>query len=52
MKHNLKYFLPLVIVFFSACNNNKENEVPRQQNTLIFPQGNKNTTDNFKEKYG
>ena len=48
MKHNLKYFLPLVMVFFSACNNNKKNEVPKQQNALIFPQGDKNITDNFK----
>lgn len=47
MKHNLKYVLPLAIVFFAACNNNPKMDDGKQQNALVFPQGEKITNDNF-----
>jgi quercetin dioxygenase-like cupin family protein len=46
MKHNLKYILPLAIVLFTACNNQKTGDA-KQQNALIFPQGEKITNANF-----
>lgn len=48
MKHNLKYILPLVIAFLTACDNKQKMEDTKRGNTLIFPKGDKNTTDNFK----
>jgi len=46
MKHNLKYILPLVIAFFTACNNNKKMDDVKQ-NALVFPKGEKITNENF-----
>lgn len=47
MKYHFKYILPLVIVFFTACNNNQKTEETTQQKDLLFPQGNKITNANF-----
>lgn len=47
MKHNLKYILPLVIVLFTACNNNQEMDDTKQQNALVFPRGEKIANENF-----
>lgn len=46
MKYNLKYILPLVVVLFTACNNNQKME-DTKQHALVFPQGKKITNDNF-----
>jgi len=43
MKHIFEY-LPLAIILFTACNNNKKME---NRNTLVFPQGEKINNDNF-----
>src|SRR3546814_9696907 len=45
-KYNLKYVLPLVIAFFTACNNNKKMDDVKQ-NALVFPKGEKITNENF-----
>ncbi|OJV74705.1 MAG: cupin [Bacteroidia bacterium 44-10] len=47
MKHNFKYILPLVIALFTACNNNQNTAETKQQNDLVFPQGEKITNANF-----
>lgn len=47
MKHNLKYILPLVIVLFTACNNNQKMDDTKQQNALVFPRGEKIANENF-----
>lgn len=47
MKRNLKYIVPVAIALFTACNNNQKMEEPKQQNTLVFPQGKKITNENF-----
>ena len=47
MKYNLKYILPLVVVFFTACNNNQKTGNTKQQTELVFPQGEKITNANF-----
>lgn len=47
MKHNFKYILPLVIVLFTACNNNQKTEETKEQNNLVFPQGEKIANANF-----
>ena len=47
MKHNLKYILPLIIVFFVACTNHQNMEGAKQQNALAFPQGKTITNNNF-----
>lgn len=47
MKHKLKYILPLAIILFTACNTNQKMEETKQQNELVFPQGNKITNVNF-----
>lgn len=47
MKRNLKYILPLVIILFTACNNNQKIEETKQQKELVFPQGEKITNANF-----
>ncbi len=46
MKHNLKYILPLVIVFFTGCNNLDKME-SNKETAVIFPQGEKITNENF-----
>ena len=46
MQHNLKYILPLAVFFFTACNNKKMDNI-KQQNALVFPQGEKITNNNF-----
>src|SRR3546814_12705256 len=45
-KYNLKYVLPLVIAFFTACNNNKKMDDVKQ-NALVFPKGEKITNENL-----
>ncbi len=47
MSCHFKYILPLVIVFFTACNNKQKMEEPTQQNQPIFPKGEKITSNNF-----
>lgn len=47
MKHNLKNILPLVIVLFTACNDNQKMEETTQHNEPVFPKGEKVTNDNF-----
>lgn len=47
MKHNLKNILPLVIVLFTACNNNQKMEETTKHNEPVFPKGEKVTNDNF-----
>jgi quercetin dioxygenase-like cupin family protein len=47
MKFNFKYILPLVAVLFAACKNNQKMEKEKQQNELVFPQGEKITNSNF-----
>ena len=46
MKHNLRYLLPLAIVFFTACKNLDSMETNKKP-TPVFPQGEKITNDNF-----
>jgi len=47
MKHNIKYILPVVVLLFMACNSNQKIEDAKQQNALVFSQGEKVTNDNF-----
>ncbi len=47
MKHNFKYILPIFIVFLVACKSNNQADGINQGNELLFPQGDKNTSDNF-----
>ncbi len=47
MKHKFKYILPLVVVLFTACNNNQKMEETKKQSELVFPQGEKITNANF-----
>lgn len=44
MKHHLKYFLPVVVLLFAAC---QDNEDAYDTKALIFPQGDKNSSTNF-----
>lgn len=46
-EYNLKYTLLFVIVLFTACGNNQKKENIKQQNALVFPQGEKITNGNF-----
>lgn len=47
MKKNLKYILPLVILLFTACNNNHKMVETTQQNEPAFPKGEKIVSENF-----
>ena len=47
MKHNIKYILPVVVLLFMACNSNQKIEDAKQQNALVFSQGEKVRNDNF-----
>jgi len=47
MKYSLTHILPLVLVFFAACNSDPKQEESNQQSALIFPQGEKITNANF-----
>lgn len=47
MKWNLKYILPLIIVFVTACNINQKAENAKQAKAAVFPQGEKITNPNF-----
>lgn len=47
MKHHLKYFLPLAIIFFSACSSNQKAGDTKQEKERVFPQGEKITNNNF-----
>lgn len=47
MRKKLKYILPLVIVFFTACSNHQKQENNGHQSALIFAQGEKITNNNF-----
>ncbi len=47
IRHNLKYCLPLAIILFTACNNNRKTEETKQQNETVFPQGEKIINANF-----
>ncbi len=47
MKHRYKYILPLVMVFFMACNNDQKMEDSKQHTAIVFPQGEKITNENF-----
>lgn len=48
MNPNLKYMLAVMVFLFTACDKNQKLENVPQQNGLIFPQGDKNTNDNFR----
>lgn len=46
----MKYQIPnlaLIVFLFVACNQHKKIEDARSQSQLVFPKGNRNTTDNF-----
>ena len=47
MKRNIKYILTSVVLLFMACNSNQKTEDAKQQNAIVFPQGEKVTNDNF-----
>jgi quercetin dioxygenase-like cupin family protein len=47
MQNHLKYIVPLLAVFFTACGSTQKTEDAKQQNALIFPQGKKITNENF-----
>lgn len=47
MKWNLKCVLPLLLFVISACNNKKEMDKLKNENTLVFPKGEKITNNNF-----
>lgn len=47
MKHNIKYILPIAVLFFMACNSDQKIEEAKQQSALVFPKGQKVTNDNF-----
>lgn len=48
MRDNLKYYiLPLVITLFAACKNNHKMDDTKPQSSLIFPQGEKISNNNF-----
>ena len=46
MKNDIKYILFLLIILFTACNNNKKMET-KQQQAPVFSKGEKITNDNF-----
>ncbi|MEX6689909.1 cupin domain-containing protein [Danxiaibacter flavus] len=43
----MKYLLPFAAVLFAACNNNQKMKDVKQQNALVFPQGEKIANGNF-----
>ena len=47
MKRYLNCILPLVLIFFAACNNNQKRKDVKRQNALVFPQGERITNENF-----
>src|SRR5690606_35391322 len=47
MKRYLNCILPLVLIFFAACNNNQKRKDVKRQNVLVFPQGERITNENF-----
>lgn len=47
MKRRLNYILPLAIILFAACNSNQKLDDAKQQNALVFPQGERITNENF-----
>lgn len=47
MKYQIKFILPLLIVLFTACNNNHKMEKTTQQNEPAFPKGEKIVSENF-----
>lgn len=47
MKFKLQYFLPIIILAFSYCNNKKYLNASKELNPIIFPIGEKITNNNF-----
>jgi quercetin dioxygenase-like cupin family protein len=47
MKRYLRYILPLFLFALAACNNNKEINKTKSENTIVFPKGEKITNNNF-----
>jgi quercetin dioxygenase-like cupin family protein len=47
MKYRGIYILPLFLIVLAACDNKTNKDNQNQQNTLVFPKGEKITNDNF-----
>jgi quercetin dioxygenase-like cupin family protein len=47
MNLSLRYILPLFLSGLAACNNKKEMNNSKNDNTIVFPKGEKITNDNF-----
>jgi len=47
MNLNLRYILALFLFGLAACNNKKEMNNSKNDNTIVFPKGEKITNDNF-----
>lgn len=47
MKQKLNYLILVLIALLTACNDNQKTDNPKQERELLFPQGEKITTDNF-----